>query len=122
METACTLRMFAIGFSSNSQSLLSIFAHDLIMDGFKGGERAARKLGDALRKDAVHHSRVHRRVQPQVRVYSYLNRKGLDTHVHDKTLVKWQQFVIGFNTAGHGFYIVDVGGAKEAADNRVRGK
>jgi hypothetical protein len=88
------------------------------MDGFRGGDRAARKLGDALRKDAIHHSRV----QSQVRVYSYLNRKGLDTHVHDKTLVKWQQFVIGFNTAGHGFYMVDVGGAKEAADNRVRGK
>lgn len=63
--------------------------------------------------------------QYQLWVYVFLNKRGLmDTFGREgmgSLKSKFEDFIWGFNQASERFLMVDVGGAKEAADSKIKG-
>ena len=101
----------------------AIFNPQLISQGQPGGHSAAQRLSDAI----IHHltSTVGTN-HYQLWVYIFLNKRGLmDTFGRVGLLsakTKFEEFTLGFNQAAERFMMVDVGGAKEAADAKIKGK
>jgi len=62
----------------------------------------------------------------QLCVYIFLNKRGLcDAYSRfgfPQAKAKFEDFMIGFNQATERFMMVDVGGAKEAADAKIKGE
>ena len=101
----------------------AIFNPQLISQGQAGGHSAAQKLSDAI---TYHLMSTIGTNHYQLWVYIFLNKRGLmDTlgrvgQLSAKT--KFEEFTLGFNQAAERFMMVDVGGAKEAADAKIKGK
>jgi hypothetical protein len=75
---------------------------------------AARLLTDTIRSD------LHGSPEYQLWIYCFLNRQGLagPLGLGQPAL---DHFLSGFNAAGPGMFMVDIGYGKEAADGRIRG-
>ena len=101
----------------------AIFNPQLISQGQAGGHSAAQKLSDAI---TYHLTSTVGSNHYQLWVYIFLNKRGLmDTFGRVGLLTaktKFEEFTLGFNQAAERFMIVDVGGAKEAADAKIKGK
>ncbi|KAJ3517567.1 hypothetical protein NLJ89_g428 [Agrocybe chaxingu] len=99
----------------------TIFNSQLISQGPVGGRAAAQKLSDSIIQYLVAN---HGTNQYQLWVYVFLNRRGLGDTFGRVGLVsakaKFEEFVMGFNQAAERFIMVDVGGAKEAADAKIK--
>lgn len=82
---------------------------------------AAQKLSDSV----GHYLNANAISQFQLWVYVFYNKRGLaDTFGKAGLLTvkrNFDEFVLGFNQATERFLMVDVGGAKEAADAKVKG-
>jgi hypothetical protein len=101
----------------------AIFNPQLISQGLSGGHSAAQRLSDAI----THHLTLTVGTNHyQLWVYIFLNKRGLmDTFGRVGLLsakTKFEEFILGFNQAAERFLLVDVGGAKEAADAKIKGK
>lgn len=61
----------------------------------------------------------------QLWVYIFFNKRGLGEALgrsgHVTSRLKLDDFVVGFNQAAERYLMVDVGGAKEAADAKIKG-
>ena len=101
----------------------AIFNPQLISQGQAGGHSAAQKLSDAI---TYHLTSTIGTNHYQLWVYIFLNKRGLmDTFGRVGQLsakTKFEEFTLGFNQAAERFMMVDVGGAKEAADAKIKGK
>jgi hypothetical protein len=97
----------------------AIFNLDLIAQGQEGGHKAASLLSEGIMK------RLPNRNSHQLWVYVFLNKRGLsDTFyrvAEQQARLKLDDFMIGFNQSTERFIMVDVGGAKEAADAKIKG-
>jgi hypothetical protein len=91
-----------------------VFSKDLIRDGRDGGLTAARLLIAAIRADNPN------LITPRILLQVFLNRKGLNGVLQLKDY-PLDHFIAGFNCAGDGCFMVDVGSGKEVADSRIRG-
>lgn len=64
--------------------------------------------------------------QYQLWVYVFFNKRGLmDTFGRVGNVLakmRFDDFIMGFNQAAERFLMVDVGGAKEAADAKIKGE
>jgi hypothetical protein len=101
----------------------AIFNPQFISQGQPGGHAAAQRLSDAI----IHHlTSTIGTNHYQLWVYIFLNKRGLmDTFGRVGFLsarTKFEEFTLGFNQAAERFMMVDVGGAKEAADAKIKGK
>nr|GAT51386.1 predicted protein [Mycena chlorophos] len=100
----------------------AIFSTQLIAQGHKGGHAAALRLADFTTQTLIENygQRAY-----QLWVYVFFNKQGLLTTFRRSGLAsvtgKFDEFVIGFNEATERFLMVDVGGAKEAADAKLKG-
>lgn len=92
--------------------------------GIQGGHLAAQKLSDSITQylnstDGSNHYQLY--------TYIFLNKRGLMDALSRagprfaNAKVKLDEFMIGFNQAAERFMMVDVGGAKEAADAKIKG-
>lgn len=101
----------------------AIFSADLISRGKAGGQEAAQSLSDHISQYLATNYGVN---QYQLWVYMFLNKRGLmDTFGRAGNLLakqKFEDFFIGFNQAAERFLMIDVGGEKEAADAKIKGK
>ena len=101
----------------------AIFTPQLISQGQAGGHSAAQKLSDAI---TYYLTSTVGSNHYQLWVYIFLNKRGLmDTFGRVGHLLarnKFEEFTLGFNQAAERFMMVDVGGAKEAADAKIKGK
>jgi hypothetical protein len=88
-----------------------VFSKDLIRDGRDGGLTAARLLIAAIRADNPN------LITPRILLQVFLNRKGLNGVLQ----LPLDHFIAGFNCAGDGCFMIDVGSGKEMADSRIRG-
>ncbi|KAF8803670.1 hypothetical protein BYT27DRAFT_7194995 [Phlegmacium glaucopus] len=99
----------------------AIFNPQIISQGQAGGHSAAQKLSDTI----THHltSTVGTN-HYQLWVYIFLNKRGLlETFGRvglSSAKAKFEEFILGFNQAAERFIMVDVGGAKEAADAKIK--
>lgn len=101
----------------------AIFLPQLIEQGQVGGHLAASKLADSI----THYLQANFGSNHyQIWVYVFLNKRGLlETFGRlGKTgaRIKLDEFVTGFNQAAERFMIIDVGGGKEAADAKIKGR
>lgn len=101
----------------------AIFNSQIISQGQSGGRYAAQKLSEAI---IQHLTSTIGTNHYQLWVYIFLNKRGLlDTFGRVGLLaakVKFEEFILGFNQAAERFIMVDVGGAKEAADAKIKGE
>jgi hypothetical protein len=98
----------------------AIFDLDLIAQGQEGGHKAASILSEGIMK-RLPNQNGHQ----QLWVYVFLNKRGLSDTFHrlseHQAKLKLDDFMIGFNQSTERFIMVDVGGAKEAADAKIKG-
>lgn len=97
----------------------AIFNLDLIAQGQEGGHQAASILSNGI-AECLPNQRRH-----QLWVYVFLNKRGLSDVLgrisqHQAKLML-DDFMIGFNQSAERFIMADVGGAKEAADAKIKG-
>ena len=101
----------------------AIFNPQIVSQGQAGGHSAAQKLSDAIIQHLTSTIGIH---HYQLWVYVFLNKRGLlDTFGRVGLLSaksKFEEFTLGFNQAAERFIMVDVGGAKEAADAKIKGE
>ena len=101
----------------------AIFNPQIISQGQPGGHVAAQKLSDAIIQQLTSTIGTN---HYQLWVYIFLNKRGLmDTFGRVGLLsakTKFEEFTLGFNQAAERFIMVDVGGAKEAADAKIKGE
>ncbi|KAJ2915292.1 hypothetical protein MD484_g5148, partial [Candolleomyces efflorescens] len=97
----------------------AIFNLGLISQGQEGGHKAALLLSEGIMKQLPNHN-TH-----LLSVYVFLNKRGLSetfSRVSEhQAKSKLDDFMIGFNQSTERFIMVDVGGAKEAADAKIKG-
>lgn len=95
----------------------------MVARGKAGGQDAAQMLSDSILQ---HLSVNYGANQYQLWVYVFFNKRGLtDALGRGGNLMakqKFEDFLMGFNQAAERFLMVDVGGAKEAADAKIKGK
>uniref|UniRef100_A0A4Q2D3G1 DUF7923 domain-containing protein n=1 Tax=Candolleomyces aberdarensis TaxID=2316362 RepID=A0A4Q2D3G1_9AGAR len=96
----------------------AIFNLDLIAQGQAGGHRAALMLSEGIMRH------LPNRNTHQLWVYVFLNKRGLSDAFSrfsgQQARLKLDDFMIGFNQSTERFIMVDVGGAKEAADAKIK--
>jgi len=99
----------------------AIFNTQLISQGQPGGHFAAQKLSDAIIQHLTSTTGTN---HYQLWVYIFLNKRGLMDAFGRVGLLsaksKFEEFTLGFNQAAERFMMVDVGGAKEAADAKIK--
>ncbi|KAJ2926777.1 hypothetical protein H1R20_g10300, partial [Candolleomyces eurysporus] len=88
------------------------------LKGQEGGHKAASMLAEGIMRH------LPNRNSHQLWVYGFLNKRGLsDTFSRfseQQARLKLDDFMIGFNQSTERFIMVDVGGAKEAADAKIK--
>jgi hypothetical protein len=101
----------------------AIFLPHLISLGQAGGQKAATLLLDGVKEYILSLGETR---QLQISVYIFFNKRGLTETLsrcgHHSARVRFDEFITGFNQATERFMMVDVGGDKEAADSKMRGK
>ena len=100
----------------------AIFNTKLIAQGQAGGHAAAQKLSDSITQ---HLTTTYGVNHYQLWVYVFLGKRGLADAFGRAGLMaaksKFDDFIMGFNQAAERFIMLDVGGAKEAADTKIKG-
>jgi hypothetical protein len=100
----------------------AIFNTKLIALGQAGGHAAAQKLSDSITQ---HLMTTYGANHYQLWVYVFLSKRGLADAFGRAGLMaakaKFDDFIMGFNQAAERFIMLDVGGAKEAADTKIKG-
>jgi hypothetical protein len=102
----------------------NIFSQELLTAGHTGGRQAAMLLTKGL-TDYMVETDAESSGRGQVWLTVYCNKSGLmDTLVNNDicTVGDFEAFVLGFNQSSPLFSIVDVGGGKEAADAKIKGR
>lgn len=103
----------------------TIFSPSYLAQGQVGGLNAAQILVEHIREYLLKEDSLSSSSY-ELFIYCFLHKKGLV-----ETLAKagyadasehFDEFVAGFNQAGHRFLMVDVGYGKENADSKLRGK
>ena len=101
----------------------AVFNPQIISQGQPGGHFAAQKLSDAIMQYLTTAIGTN---HYQLWVYIFLNKRGLMDAFGRVGLLsaksKFDEFTLGFNQAAERFIMVDVGGAKEAADAKIKGE
>jgi len=121
-----------------------IFHPSLIVQGQAGGHTAARKLSDAI-MNFLASSTPDTGTYYHLWVYVFLSKRGLAEAFRKAGVVgvvetaaaipgggkgksvtatanMLEDFMVGFNQAAERFVVIDVGGAKEAADAKIKGE
>ena len=103
----------------------NIFSPSLLAQGQTGGLNAAQRLVEHIKEYLLDEDSLSSSTY-ELFIYCFLHKKGLV-----ETLAKagyadaseqFDEFVTGFNQAGHRFLMVDVGSGKENADSKLRGR
>ncbi|KAK0302062.1 hypothetical protein LTR01_008986 [Friedmanniomyces endolithicus] len=100
----------------------TLFLDDFVKDGTSGGERAAKKLREAIQGYIKNLFNAPPHWKVVVRIY--INKHGLvDTYTRSSTVSVTrtvEQFIVGFNHELPLFEFVDAGADREAADNKIK--
>ena len=98
-----------------------IFLPDLISQGGDGGQAAATKLVESIRREFKSEFELD---QMHLWVHVFYNKRGLAGALgkagHQVAMQKLEDFAHGFNRAADRFVMVDVGPGKEAADVKIK--
>lgn len=96
---------------------------DLISQGRDGGQAAATKLVESIRRDFQSKFQLDLD-HMHLWVHVFYNKRGLTSAIgkagHSAAMQKLEDFVHGFNRAADRFIMVDVGPGKEAADVKIK--
>jgi len=100
-----------------------IFLPDLISQGRDGGQAAATKLVESIRREFQSKFQLDLD-HMHLWVHVFYNKRGLTSAIgkagHSAAMQKLEDFVHGFNRAADRFVMVDVGPGKEAADVKIK--
>ncbi|CAL1701749.1 unnamed protein product [Somion occarium] len=101
----------------------TIFSPSYLAQGQIGGHNAAQALVEHIRDYLLQAESVSSSSY-ELTIYCFLHKKGLAETLgkagYGEASALFDEFIAGFNQAGHRFLMVDVGAGKENADSKLR--